>query len=401
MPRWASVSSQTGTLRAEPASTRAGWGAAIRYPEVTERSPRSNRSTRCTSAASLTTPSRDPLRDPSPRVPTSAPARWLSRLCQEPVEDRLRGRAIGLVDDQQVGDFQDSGLERLDGIPQPRGHDHHDRVGRAHDVELALADADRFEDEDAEPGRVEHVRGIAGGRREAAEVVARRHAADVHAGVAAVPEHADAVAQDRPAAVGAGGVDGHDGHRGAVGPRHRDQVVDEGALAHPRRPGDADPAGAAGPGPHRAHDLRGGRGIVLHRRQQPAEPAPGPGLRGRRLTGRARRDHPGPPGAARTLSSYRRRLSTTRRALNSVRGSVPGASSRTTGRIPMTERRCAAIRSRRASRVSGAVSARRATSWPYSTLTTSSSTARSRLMTSRNSPPKPAIVRRTSSTALG
>ena len=84
--------------------------------------------------------------------------------------------------------------------PAP-GHERHDRdVGGADDVDLVLADADGLDDDDVLAGGVEDERGFAGRAREAAEVAARRHAADEHAVVAGVRLHADAVAEDRAAA---------------------------------------------------------------------------------------------------------------------------------------------------------------------------------------------------------
>ena len=52
----------------------------------------------------------------------------------------------------------------------------------ADDVDLVLADADRLDDDHVLAGGVEHERRVAGGARQAAEVPARGHAADEHAG---------------------------------------------------------------------------------------------------------------------------------------------------------------------------------------------------------------------------
>ena len=49
-------------------------------------------------------------------------------------------------------------------------------------------------------GGVEDQRDLAGGARQAAEMAARRHAADEHAGVAGVRLHAHAIAENRAAA---------------------------------------------------------------------------------------------------------------------------------------------------------------------------------------------------------
>ena len=108
--------------------------------------------------------------------------------------------AIGLVDDEDVGDLHDAGLERLHVVAGAR-HQRDDRdVGGADDVDFVLADADGLDDDDVLAGGVEDERRVAGRARQAAQVAARRHAADEHARVAGVRLHAHAVAEDRAAA---------------------------------------------------------------------------------------------------------------------------------------------------------------------------------------------------------
>ena len=104
--------------------------------------------------------------------------------------------AIGLVDDEDVGDLHDAGLERLH-LVAGAGHQRDDRdVGGADDVDFVLADADGLDDHDVVAGGVEHQRRVAGGARQPAEMPARRHAADEHAGVR---RRAPACAADRRA----------------------------------------------------------------------------------------------------------------------------------------------------------------------------------------------------------
>ena len=67
-------------------------------------------------------------------------------------------------------------------------------------------------------GRVEHERRVAGRAGQAAEVAARRHAADEHARIAGVRLHADAVAEDGAAGERAGRIHRHDAD-GAGRPR--------------------------------------------------------------------------------------------------------------------------------------------------------------------------------------
>ena len=116
---------------------------------------------------------------------------------------RLDGRdqpvgafAVRLVHDEDVGDFHDAGLERLH-VVAGAGHERDDRdVGRADDVDLVLTDAHRLDDDDVLAGRVEHERGVAGRARQAAQMPARRHAADEDR---LRPTHAPACARDRRA----------------------------------------------------------------------------------------------------------------------------------------------------------------------------------------------------------
>ena len=81
---------------------------------------------------------------------------------------------------------------------------------RPHDVHFILADADRLDDDIVAAGGVQHERGVGGRARQPAEVTARGHAANEHAGIGGVALHADAVAQDRAAREGAGRIDRQD-----------------------------------------------------------------------------------------------------------------------------------------------------------------------------------------------
>ena len=88
-----------------------------------------------------------------------------------------------------------------------------DDVGGADDVDFVLADADGLDDDDVEAGGVEDDRGLGRRPRQAAEMAARRHAADEHAGVFGVRLHAHAIAEDGAAAVRARRIDGEHADR--------------------------------------------------------------------------------------------------------------------------------------------------------------------------------------------
>ena len=122
------------------------------------------------------------------------------------------------------------------------GHERDDRdVGRADDVHFVLTDADGLDDDDVLAGRVEHERRVAGRAREAAQMSARRHAADEHALVGRVRLHAQAIAEHRAAGERARRIDGdHADARAGCARNSVDQPIDERALARAGRTGDAD-----------------------------------------------------------------------------------------------------------------------------------------------------------------
>lgn len=96
-----------------------------------------------------------------------------------------------------VGDLENSRLDRLDLVAEPRRRHHHDRVRCADHVDFVLADADGFDQHQIETGGVEHVDGIQRRRRQAALRAAGRHRADEHAGIARDLAHSHPIAEDR------------------------------------------------------------------------------------------------------------------------------------------------------------------------------------------------------------
>ena len=75
-------------------------------------------------------------------------------------DHRVGQRVVGLVDDDDVGDLHDAGLQRLDRVARA-GHQHeHDGVGVVDDVDLGLADADRLEEDVVLAGGVHQQRGL-------------------------------------------------------------------------------------------------------------------------------------------------------------------------------------------------------------------------------------------------
>ena len=174
--------------------------------------------------------------------------------------------AIRFVHDEDIGDLHDARLERLHFVAGA-GDERHDRhVGRANDIDLVLPDADRLDDDEVLPRRVEDERGVAGGAREAAEVTARRHAADEHRFVGRMRLHPQSIAKHRAAAERTRRVDRNhtDGWFwiGRPPTEFRDQTIDQCALAGAGRAGDADQVGASGVREDGAHQV-GARSILV------------------------------------------------------------------------------------------------------------------------------------------
>ena len=113
------------------------------------------------------------------------------------VQHRLRGWVIHLVDRDHVGDLHDPRFQRLDGVARA-GHQHEqDRVRDPDHLDLALAGADRLEEDDVLAGRVEQEHRLQRRLREPAEMAARPHRADEDAGVEEVVGEPDPVAEQR------------------------------------------------------------------------------------------------------------------------------------------------------------------------------------------------------------
>ncbi len=77
--------------------------------------------------------------------------------------------------------------------------------------------------------------------------------------------HADAVAENRAAAVWAGGIDGDDANRAIFFSVVASQVVDQRALARAGRTGEADDASVAAVWEERLEQAGPSRGMVLNR----------------------------------------------------------------------------------------------------------------------------------------
>ena len=83
-------------------------------------------------------------------------------------EGRARGEACLA---EQVGGFEDAGLGGLYGVAHPRREQHQYGVRERGDRHLGLSHADRLDEDQVEPGRVEHPDGLRRRGGQAAQVV--------------------------------------------------------------------------------------------------------------------------------------------------------------------------------------------------------------------------------------
>ena len=185
--------------------------------------------------------------------------------------------AVALIDDEDVGDLEEPGLDGLDLVAEPR-HEHDDgRVRHVDDLDLVLPDADRLDEDRVVAHRVEDGHEVDGRAREAAQVPAGGDRADEDRGIERMLLHANAVAEDGPARERARGVDRDDAHllpgRSVGGDEGRGQR----RLARARVAGDADDVRAPGGGVQRAQEIRGARMAVVH---QAHEACSGPDFTG-------------------------------------------------------------------------------------------------------------------------
>src|SRR5664280_992144 len=156
--------------------------------------------------------------------------------------------AIALVDDEDVGDLHDAGLDGLH-IVAHAGDQHHNRdLRHGGDLDFVLPDADGFDDDVIPAGGVHEVRQIGRSARQAAHGAAGGHGTDEDAGVGVVLLHADAIAQNGAAGDAAAGVHGEDGDCLAPLAQLPGEGVHQRAFARAGRAGDADDARLAGEG---------------------------------------------------------------------------------------------------------------------------------------------------------
>ena len=119
-------------------------------------------------------------------------------------------RVIGLVDDENVGDLHDAGLEHLNRVAAARLQRDERRLRQLGDRDFALPDADRLDEHDVEAECVHQEHRVGGRAREAAEMSAARHRANEDRFVGEVLGEADAVAEQRAVRERRAGIDRDD-----------------------------------------------------------------------------------------------------------------------------------------------------------------------------------------------
>ncbi len=81
-------------------------------------------------------------------------------------------RVIGLVDNQHVGYFEDTGLDGLNVVAQTRRTNYDAHVSDLCNLHLGLSGTHRLDDDHLPPGGVQQIDDLGGGRRQSAKVTA-------------------------------------------------------------------------------------------------------------------------------------------------------------------------------------------------------------------------------------
>ncbi len=107
--------------------------------------------------------------------------------------------AIRFVDDENIGNLHDARFERLDIVTEPRNEGKKHRIGDRKDINFALTDADRLDDDRIETSRTQEIHHIEGCRSESPETATACHAPNEHSGIFCMCRHPDTITEDRTA----------------------------------------------------------------------------------------------------------------------------------------------------------------------------------------------------------
>ena len=148
--------------------------------------------------------------------------------------------AVGLVDDDGVGELHDAFLDALQLVARARQYDEQEEVDHAAHGDFGLADADGLNQDDVVASRLAEQHGLAALARDAAECAARRRRTDERFRPAGKGPHPGLVTQYRALRDGAGRIDGEDGDTVAFVAEHVAERLDHRALASAGDARDAD-----------------------------------------------------------------------------------------------------------------------------------------------------------------
>ena len=156
--------------------------------------------------------------------------------------------AVGLVDQDQVGQLDDAPLDALQVIAAARQEHQEEHVGHIGDGGFRLADPHGLHQHDVMAGGLDHQHRFPGPPRHPAQGPAGGRGADEGLRLAGQPGHPGLVPQDRAAAQPRGGIHGQNRQPVAPGQDMQAEALDEGRFADAGRPGNADANRAAGTG---------------------------------------------------------------------------------------------------------------------------------------------------------
>lgn len=125
--------------------------------------------------------------------------------------------AVGLVDDEDVSDFHQSGLVGLNRIAPTWVHDHNGGVSGTRYLYFDLANTNGLHHYPLAPSSFQQTDSLRRGQSEAAEMTAGRHRSDEHSLVQRMFLHSDPIAQDGTARERRRRIDGQDPDRQLVG----------------------------------------------------------------------------------------------------------------------------------------------------------------------------------------
>ena len=157
-------------------------------------------------------------------VPEGSERQHLLQIGQRPVGVA----AVAFRHDVDVGDLQKARFDRLDLVAEAGRGDHHRGVGSLYDLDLVLAHADGFQNDDPETGGIENI-----GRPRGPRAPCRRSPRASpccgyrRRGSAPKVAHADAVSQDGAARIRRGRIDRDDADLIAAGAQSLRQPADE------------------------------------------------------------------------------------------------------------------------------------------------------------------------------